>query len=110
MTDSIRVHHQSKRSCIATVPIFTKPINGLRRPCPTCNIIHRVKTVHLWLDDQGDCLVSIGVLNDLKAAGMPNLEIVASISDPPMLRIGTDRFEQDHANRRIRFWKEPTVV
>lgn len=95
---------------MVTIPVYPRPLAGLKRVCPTCNVIHVVKTVHLWLDDQGDCLVSTGVLADLKLAQMPDLEIVASISDPPMLRINQDRFEQDQANRRIRFWKEPVVI
>lgn len=95
---------------MATVPIWTKPIRGLRRLCPTCNIIHPVKTVHLWLDSAGRCLVSKGVLEDLKRAGMPDLSVVATIVDPPPIKIGVDRHDNDQRNAKIHLWKEPVSV
>lgn len=108
--ESVRIHHLTKRNCLATVPVWTIPINGLRRPCPTCNTIHRVKTVHLWLDDEGTMLVSVGVLELLKKAGMPDLEVFATIMNPPTIAIGKDRFEVDQGNRKIHMWKEPVAV
>lgn len=110
MAESIRIQHSTKRSGMATVSVYTKPINGLRRLCPTCNIIHPVKTVHLWLDDVGTCLVSKGVLQDLQQAGMPDLVVVGSIVNPPPLDLRLSRPENDHQNTKIRFWKEPTIV
>ncbi len=110
MAEGIRLQHHTKKFGMATVPIWTKPINGLRRKCPTCNIIHPVKTVHLWLDSNGMCLVSKGVLEDLKRAGMPDLSVVATIADPPPIKISLDRHDNDQRNAKIRFWKEPVSV
>lgn len=107
--ESIRIVHDTKRSCMATVPIWTKPIAGLRRPCPTCNIIHPVKTVHLWLDDVGSCLVSRGVLEDLQRAGMPELAVVASLKSPPPLTLGKPREVVDNRNRKIQMWEATSV-
>lgn len=117
-TESVRIRHLTKRNCVATVPVWSKPLNGLKRPCPSCGVIHRVKTIHLWLDDAGTCLVSVGddpnkiggVLGDLILAGMPDLEVFATIMNPPTIAIGKDRFEVDQGNRKIHMWKEPVAV
>jgi hypothetical protein len=63
-----------------------------------------VKTVHLWLDDAGTCLVSVGVLEDLQKAGMPDLAIVGTAVAPP-LAIGEKREVLDSRNRRIVRWE-----
>jgi hypothetical protein len=115
----IRIAHLVKASphpsgvIIHTVPISRKPLFGdsLKR-CPTCQVIHAVKTVHLWLDDAGTCLVSKGVLSDLQSAGMPDLAIVGEVKAPPALNIGERREVTDSANRRISLWtsRESQVV
>lgn len=107
MSVSIRVVHDTLRSCVALVPILAKPFFGDSiKKCPNCQVIHPVKTVHLWLDDAGSALVSEGVLKDLKSAGMPNLTISAEVKSPPTLKIGImTRPEIDHKNRRITWWK-----
>lgn len=104
---AIRIAHRTKRGGIALVPIPTKPIMGLKRKCPTCQVIHPVKTVHLYLDSSGGCLVSSGVLECLKEAHMPDLDIVADIVNPPPITVGKDRFEVDQMNAKITLWKEP---
>jgi len=106
----VRIRHRTKRHGIALVPIPTKPLMGLHRKCPTCQVTHTLKTVHLALDATGACIVSHGVLADLQAAGMPNLDIVADIVDPPAITLGGDRLEVDQANSKIRIWKEPVIV
>ena len=57
------------------LPIFHKPLYGDSvHACPTCQIIHTdslgkpVKTIHLYLDSQGGCIVSQGVYDDLEEA------------------------------------------
>jgi len=98
----VRIRHQSLRSCVALVPIMKKPFTGqsLDR-CPTCHFVHPVKTVHLWLDDTGACIVSIGVLKDLQSAGMPELDIVGEVKNPPPLQLGESRTKQDYVSRRL---------
>ena len=106
----VRIAHRKLRSCVALVPLMHKPFTGgsLDR-CPTCQVVHPVKTVHLWLDDAGACIVSEGVLADLKRAGMPGLEIMATVKKPPPLRFGPGhgnpiREQLDSNNRKIRLW------
>jgi hypothetical protein len=117
VAESIRIRHRYARSGIALVPIPHKPLYGDSvKSCPTCRVIHTnsfgrpVKTVHLYLDDTGACLVSRGVFEDLKKAGLPNLDVIADIVNPPPITLGTDRFEVDQNNAKIRFWKEPVIV
>ncbi len=59
-----------------------------------------MKTVHLWLNDQDECLVSTGVLEDLRKAGMPDLIITGSVEKPPPLHIGRQVRQADDANNR----------
>jgi len=99
----IQIRHDTLSSCLTTVPLFDRPFFGqsLDR-CPTCQVIHPVKTVHLWLDSSGSCLVSKGVLADLQRAGMPQLTIVGEVAKPPPLRLvaGVTREQIDAANRK----------
>lgn len=119
MAEAIRIRHRFKRSGIALVPINHKRLYGDSvKLCPTCQIIHTdsfghpVKTVHLYLDDTGACLVSKGVLADLKhpMVGMPNIDIIADVVNPPPITLGKNRFEVDQRNSSVRFWKEPVIV
>ena len=86
------------------VPIMSKPFFGqsLDR-CPSCHLVHPVKTVHLWVDADGTCIVSQGVLKDLKSAGMPALSVVAEVLKPPALHFGpgVSRAQIDNSNRKI---------
>ena len=103
----IRIAHRTKRSCVALVPLMHKPFTADSiDTCPTCLIVHPVKTVHLWLDDQGTCLVSQGVLDDLRKAGMPNLQVLHEVKKPPPLRLGNGatREQLDQSNRLITVW------
>ena len=116
MSYGIRIRHKTKRGGIALVPIWKKPIRGLQRSCPTCQVIHtdsfgrHGKTVHLYLDSAGTCIVSPGVLEELKSIGMPNLVVDAAIAKPPPLTLSRNRFEVDQHNATIRSWKEPAIV
>lgn len=102
----IRVAHDAARSICHVVPVLAKPYGDGGFICPTCHVLHPVKAVHLWLDDRGECLVSQGVLEELRMAGMPGLAVVGSVDNPPPLRImaGVKREELDNQNRRVHLW------
>ena len=77
-----------------------------------CNICpetkHVAKATHLWMGPNGDCLVSTGVLEELKRAGMPNLTVIGSIDQPPPLRIGKlakPRDQQENEHRAIHVFR-----
>lgn len=98
----VRVRHETLRSCVALVPVLAKPFKGqsLDR-CPTCFVVHPCKTVHLWLDDAGTCIVSRGVLEELRMAGMPQLQTLEEIKNPPPLALGVRREKQDQEARYL---------
>ena len=92
------------------VPILSKPFSAdSLKECPGCHIVHLCKTVHLMINDEGLVMVSQGVLEDLKSAGMPDLEVVGEVKAPPALHIDGDsklspfeqRAKQDQEHRRI---------
>jgi hypothetical protein len=107
----VRIRHRTARSTIVLVPIMSKPLNVTAEDvCPGCfqgrgvKTVHPVKTVHLWVDDSGACIVSTGVLDALKSEGMPDLDIVEEVKNPPPLTLGPDgpsREQQDYDARRI---------
>jgi hypothetical protein len=100
----IKIRDRHNRSCVRLVPDMAHP---RKEPfhCPTCNMVHVVKTYHLWLDDTGAAIVSKEVLEGLKKAGMPELDIVEEVKNPPPLAfgLGYSRDKVDNNNRRIRF-------
>lgn len=98
----IRIRHHTLRSCVALVPLMHKPLVGASLDeCPSCHVIHPVKTVHLWLDDSGSCIVSKGVLKDLREAGMPDLDTLEEVKKPPPLHVGESREKQDQEARTV---------
>ena len=106
----IRVRHKSLRASVALVPVLKKPLrgsgpNGVFDPildqCPSCHLVHTVKTVHLWLDDAGGCIVSQGVLEELRLAGLPDLEVGEEVKKPPALTLGIQREKLDKESRKI---------
>ena len=106
----IRIKHRTKRFGIALVPVSKRPVMGQLHECATCKVTHTVKTVHLTLDAEGTCIVSEGVLADLKLAGMPDLDYVADIVNPPPITIGESRLAVDAENININILKEPIIV
>lgn len=121
----IRIRHRTKRSGIALLPIFHKPLLGDSvYPCPNCQVIHTdsygnpIKTVHLWLDDTGAAVVSEGVYADLAKAGHfsplgalpPILKTIADVVNPPPITLGGNRFEVDRKNSRIQEWRKEPVT
>lgn len=98
---------------IHLVPLLWQPFPARnlivgKDECPTCNIIHPCKTVHLWLDAQKTVLVSQGVYDSLLKAGleMNLLELVGGTDKPPPLRINgrVSRRQVDQENETIRQW------
>jgi hypothetical protein len=103
----IKVRDRRARSCVRLVPDMGHP---RKEPfeCPTCMTIHVVKTYHLWLDDTGAAIVSAKVLEGLKKAGMPELDVVEEVKNPPPVAFGPDlpRDKVDRINRRIPFLRK----
>ncbi len=79
----VRLFHESLRNCVYVV---VHPTKGYKHPylCPTCNKQHERKSIHLNLDSEGSVIVSSGVLEDLRQAGMPGLTIANEVTNPPM--------------------------
>lgn len=99
----VRVRHRTLASCVALVPVISKPLTALPTDiCPTCQIVHPCKTVHLWLDGDGACTVSTGVLEELRLGGMPDLEIVSEVKAPPTLRIGQGALARPAQDQKAR--------
>jgi len=100
----IKIRYTKPNNGLALIPLLHKPFqwDSLKKVCPLCQVTHPVKTVHLWLNDQDECLVSTGVLEDLRKAGMPDLLVSGSVDKPPPLHIGRQpRQAVDANNRRI---------
>jgi len=100
----IKIRYTKPNNGLALIPLLHKPFqwDSLKKTCPLCQVTHPVKTVHLWLNDQDECLVSTGVLEDLRKAGFPDLIIKDVVDKPPPLHIGRQpRQAVDANNRRI---------
>ena len=100
----VKIRYTKPNNGLALIPLLHKPFqwDSLKKVCPLCQVTHPVKTVHLWLNDRDECLVSTGVLEDLRKAGMPDLLITGSVVKPPPLTIGRQpRQADDQNNRRI---------
>lgn len=100
MADGILIQHATARSCMHLVVLLSRPYATGPIDCPTCHTWHPCKTVHLWLNDTGHCLVSEGVLEELRMAGMPDLTVVGHSDTPPTLRLYIDRTKQDFEHRK----------
>lgn len=79
--------------------------------CPTCRMVHQVKTVHLWLDQNGSCLVSAGVLESIRkdypgGLAAAELKIVGGTDTPPALTLNgrVSRRQVDQNNEKITQW------
>ncbi len=98
----IRIRYTKPNNGLALIPIVDLPFqwDSLKKTCNLCQVTHLVKTVHLWLDDKDECLVSTGVFERLKKAGMPDLIVTGSVDKPPPLHIGQQPRQADDANNR----------
>jgi hypothetical protein len=76
--------------------------------CPRCQVAHTVKHLHLYLENNGSCIVGMGSLKHLKRAGLARLGLVVGpeVMEPPTLSISNQpgaptREAQDNENRKI---------
>ena len=105
-------HRFRKTNWLYLVMVWKKPYldpNGKRmsRFCELCQTLHFTKTYHLDLVE-GRAIVSKGSLDDLRLAGLPDLDITGTTDNPPPLKVGagaTSRPEQNLANRSILTFK-----
>lgn len=114
MPAGIRVKHATLTNCLVLVPVLKKPYTTGPIDCPMCLTFHPVKTVHLWLEPDGTCIVSPGVLAELRMAGMPQLAVENEVAAPPPLRLGKQlsdvtarrewRASEDNRNRATNLW------
>ena len=97
--------HATSRSQLHLTPILSIPMvdvpNSPTSICPTCQVWHPVKTLHIYVDDVGKATVSAGVLKLLKKAGMDGFVEQGSTKKPPPLKIGQGATRQkiDYSNR-----------
>ena len=106
---------------IHLVPVLSQPI-FVNHPavvgkdeCPSCQIIHPVKTHHLWLGADGTVLVSRGVYESIlgpESGGLAltELELVDGNNKPPELKVGSgkNRRQMDQENESITNWSKET--
>lgn len=85
----IRLGHTEARSGLYLVE---HPTRKYRVPltCSTCGIVHVRKTYHLHLDAEGTVIVSPGVFERLREAGLPSLEIMGEVENPPPMTLQID--------------------
>jgi hypothetical protein len=104
MALGIQLLHPTLRNELYVVENPGRPFGDGGYDCNLCVGVHHYgKTTHLWLGPGGDCLVSEGVLEELRRAGMPNLQVIGSTATPPPLTIGrgSARHIQENTNRKI---------
>ena len=118
----IRIRHTKFKAVPGSVNVHLVPLMWApqeprnmvvgKDECNLCLVVHPMHVVHLHLDDAGSCLVSQGVLDQIKGAAAPaladglaanELEVVGSTDKPPPLRLDgeTDRRQLDQENARI---------
>ncbi len=108
------LRHKTARNSIVLVPIMSKPM-GIAAGgtsdsiCPTCQVFHPVKTLHIWTGPNGEVTLGSGILETLKKNGMEDFIQGDSTDKPPPLIIGAGvgRAGQDYANRSQVIYKEP---
>jgi hypothetical protein len=104
----VRVKHATLRNKLFVVEnskhLFTDGGYDCNQCAPVFGPVHHYgKATHLWLEPDGTALVSVGALEELKRAGMPNLRVIDHTNEPPTLRLGRNAERQvvDNDNRRI---------
>ena len=123
MAIGIRIQHTDPKSAngsrVYTIPILSQPLWVHVNPivgvdeCDICGVIHPVKTIHLHMDDRGECIVSEGVLKLIQEKADPtgsdglafaNLRVAGFVKSPPPLNVRNPRVLQDQKNRQIQQW------
>jgi len=104
-------HRHRKTNWLYVVPILKIPFlgpdgNPKARLCNLCRTAHACKTYHLDLV-AGRAIVSQGVLDHLRLAGLPNLDITGTTKNPPPIEVAgkRTRVEQNQDNQKILVWK-----
>ena len=84
--EGVRIFHDVARHATVTVEI---PHTRYKKTymCPTCNLLHRNKTLHLNFDGQGATIVSRQVFEQLQSVGLPRMAVESIVAKPPAARI-----------------------
>ena len=96
--------HASLSNQLWVVENPNRPFGDGGYDCNMCVGVHHYgKATHLWLEPNGCCIVSTGVHEELKQAGMPSLTVAGHVQDPPPLKVGAvpRRDEIDNRNRAL---------
>ena len=120
MARGYNIVHATDRNCVRVVPVMSLPIDtsgkGGYKICPTCNIHHPVKSLHIWLDGDGKAMISKGVLDLLQKrttaeGGMDGFTLDGHTTKPPPLKLGRggNRAEVDNENRKQVIYNETTI-
>lgn len=82
----IRLHHPVFTNCTYVVELDLPLVYPTH--CVECNTPHQKKSIHLRLDQNGDCIVSLDVLDQLRTRALGGMEVVNEIQNPPAHRVG----------------------
>lgn len=78
----IRIRHESLRHGTLAVEHPDLPYK-VPYLCPKCQVVHKNKVVHVYLDNEGEGIVSFEVLELLRQSGMPGLTYENVVENPP---------------------------
>lgn len=81
------VHESARWPMVVTVADLSRPLSPVRS-CPSCQTAHLFKTYHISVNDQGAAIVSPGVLEGLRRAGMGGFAVESGVVDPPTKVLG----------------------
>lgn len=84
---------------MVTVGDPSRPTSGAA-VCPSCRVKHPVKTYHIAVNDVGAAIVSPGVLEGLRRAGMGGFAVEAEIANPPKQILGASKGKFREIRRR----------
>lgn len=108
-TGGVRVVHDTARSGIVTVPNLSRPFPQ-PQACPSCQVVHQVKTYHINVNADGAAIVSPTVFQGLKQAGafVSGFRVDAHVPEPPKQVIGYDgrRFRELKQRDKIALWHD----
>jgi len=107
----VRVRYNGQHGGLVLIPLMDRPYSGQSLDmCPTCRVVHPVKTLHLWMEPDNTCIVAVPVKTAMDKAGCfkpgGGWAVANQVSAPPPLRLGfnTSRAQIDQANRRMNLW------
>lgn len=88
--DGVSLFHDTVKNATKVISLPGVP---LKRPylCPTCNVTHRVKSIHLNFDQNGVTVVARKIIDLIRAGapgGLPaDIAVGATVTKPPATRI-----------------------